>query len=200
MPLTATLSTPLWVLAGAAAYLALLVFTLSLLTLAKRADEAAARTAREHPPVADGPMPAAREPGAVIEASSSWLGRRVADAHAALGVERMLVVLRDPADRRTWVVEGCVGVPGLCGTAISGEVEGGFAWLLTSEGDDRLPWRVTSAAIAVDGAIVGEVAMATRRSRGLGAHDGELLERLAALVARRVREGDIHGASRRGAA
>ena len=187
MHLTATLSTPLWVLAGAAAYLALLAFTLSLLTLAKRADEAAARAVPERPP-------------SVIEASSSWLARRVADAHAALGVERIVVVLRDPADRRTWVVEACVGVPGLCGTAIGGEVEGGFARLLTGEGDDRLPWSVTSAAIAVDGAIVGEIAMATRRRRGFGSHDGELLERLAGLVARRVREAEINGASWRGAA
>jgi hypothetical protein len=187
MLLTATLSTPLWVLAGAAAYLALLVVTLSLLTMAKRADEAAVRATPERPPT-------------VTEASSSWLARRVADAHAAVGVERMVVVLRDPADRRTWVVEACVGVPGLCGTAISAEVEGGFAWLLTGEGDDQLPWSVTSAAIAVDGAIVGEVAMATRRSRGLRPHDGELLERLAGLVARHLREAEIYGSPRRGAA
>jgi hypothetical protein len=187
MPLTATLSTPLWVLAGAAAYLALLAFTLSLFTMAKRADEAAARAAPERPP-------------SVIEASSSWLARRVADAHAALGVERIVVVLRDPADRRTWVVEACVGVADLCGTAIEGDVEGGFAWLLTGEGDDERPWHVTSAAIAVDGAIVGEVAMATRRARGLGQRDGELLERLAGLVARHVRETETYGGSRRGAA
>ena len=190
MPLTATLSTPLWVLAGAAVYLALLVFILLLLTLATRADEAAARAAPARPPDP-------REGPTVIEASSSWLGRRVADACAALAVERMLVVLRDPADRRTWVVEACVGVPGLCGTAMSGEVEGGFAWLLTGSGDDRLPWRVSSAAIAVEGAIVGEVAIATRRSRGLGRHDGELLERLADLVARRVAEAESRGARRR---
>jgi hypothetical protein len=193
-------STQLWLLAGAAAYLAVLILVLALLKAAKSADEAEERAAvRELPLWATQPVPPERR-RAVIEASGEWLARRMADAHAALNVERIAVVLRDPADRRTWVVEACVGVRGLCGTAMTGRTPGAVGLLVGRESGPGRPWSVASAPIAVDGDVVGEVAVATRRAWGLRGHDDELLERLAALLARHARDGELDAATRRGAA
>jgi hypothetical protein len=59
--------------------------------------------------------------------------------------------------------------------------------LLTDEGEEeRGAWRTLSTPIVVDGVVVGEISAATRRARGFGSADRDLLDRFAALLAGRV--------------
>lgn len=182
------MSALLWIAIGVAVWIGLIVLVLSLLTMAKRGDEAIASELPAAPGWAGAPHEEPRPPAERgVEATSPWLGQRTADAQNTLGVERIAVVLRDPDDPDAWIVEACGGVRDLCGTMVAVATDSGTAALLTEKSDDRRPWTVASTPIEVDGALVGEVAVATRRARGLQPRDIEFLDRFAGVLAGHVR-------------
>ena len=181
------MSTWLWILVGFGAYVVFAGGVLGLLRIAKDSDQFAERqVARAIPRWAAGPRLHSRAIRRGVEASSHWLARRTADAQTVLGVERIAVLLRDTTDISTWVVEACGGVTGLCGATLVGDRPSPVA-LLTDEGEEeRGAWRTLSTPIVVDGVVVGEISAATRRARGFGSADRDLLDRFAALLAGRV--------------
>jgi hypothetical protein len=87
-------------------------------------------------------------------------------------------------------------VEGLCGVLVAGpDGSGGDrpppAALLRG-GTEGRPWRVAAIPIA----DLGELVVATRRARGLGGRDLELLEGFAAMLARRLGAGRTDWRSR----
>ena len=139
-------------------------------------------------------LAAARERTEPAEApdvrATGELPRRLAeDVLGVLGVERVAVVMHDPAAPGTGVVEACCGRPELVGSTVA--VTGGFGWgagpesdFLVADQDDREQWALVSVPIAIDSGLDGTVAVATQRERGLTARDVEMLERLGARAAR----------------
>lgn len=162
------MSTIAWVLVGGAAWV--------LCNLAILAFLAAARTEPERQ-VAD------------IHATGELVGRLAEDVLGVLGVERVAVVMHDPAAPGKGVVEACAGRPELVGSTVP--VTGGFGWgagpesdFLVADQGDSTGWAVVSVPIAIDSGLAGTVAVATRRDRGLTAGDVQLLERLGSRAAR----------------
>jgi hypothetical protein len=161
------LSTIIWVLVGGGVWV---LFNLAILALL-----AAART---------GPGPAPAD----IRATGELVGRLAEDVLGVLGVERVAVVMHDPATPDRGVVEACCGRPELVGSTVP--VTGGFGWGAGPESDFLVAdqqdggWAVVSIPIAVDTGLTGTVAVATRRPRGLTASDVALLERLGSRAAR----------------
>lgn len=161
------LSTITWILVGGGVWV---LFNLAILALL-----AAARSNREAEP-------------ADIRATGELVGRLAEDVLGVLGVERVAVVMHDPATPGEGVVEACCGRPELVGSCVP--ATGGFGWdagpesdfLVADEPDDG--WAVVSVPIAVETGLTGTVAVATRRARGLTPNDVELLQRLGSRAAR----------------
>ena len=162
------MSTISWVLVGGGVWILINLAVLSLLAAARNEPD---------------------PPTQYIRATGEFVGRLAEDVLGVLGVERVAVVMHDPATPGTGVVEACAGRPELVGTTVP--VTGGFGWgkgpesdfLIADEPDDPY-WAVVSVPIAVEAGLTGTVAVATRRRRGLIASDVRLLERLGARAAR----------------
>jgi|SRR5215207_2333163 len=123
-----------------------------------------------------------------VHGTSESVCRLAEDVLGVLRVERVAVVLHDPARPGTGVVEACCGRPHLVGTRVP--VTGGFGWgtgpessFLIEDRFDAPAWSVVSVPIPTDDGVAGTVAVATSRERGLGARDVLLLERLSSRAA-----------------
>ena len=123
-----------------------------------------------------------------VRATGELVGRLAEDVLGVLRVERVAVVMHDPATPGTGVVEACCGRPELVGATVP--VTGGFGWgagpesaFLVADRPDRGSWAVVSVPVAVEAELTGTVAVATRRRRGLTGSDVQLLERLATRAA-----------------
>jgi hypothetical protein len=182
------MTTLMWIIVGLGAWLGFVVFILSVLTAAKRSDEAleSAMAAERKRPAwqAQGQaMPMDVSP-TVVHATDELFGRLAADVRGALGVERVAVVLHDQGKLDNAVVQASCGRPDLVGSRVPGG--GGFGWgagrdssFLLERADSGRPWSVVSVPIMAGDDVAGTVAVATRRPRGLSARDVELLERLS---------------------
>lgn len=127
--------------------------------------------------------------GTDVRATGELARRLAEDVLGALGVERVAVVMHDPAAPGTGVVEACCGRPELVGSTVP--VTGGFGWgagpesgFLVADQEDAAAWELVSVPIAIDSGLDGTVAVATQRGRGLTGRDVELLERLGTRAAR----------------
>jgi hypothetical protein len=124
-----------------------------------------------------------------VRATGELVGRLDEDVLSVLQVERVAVVMHDPATPDVGVVEACCGRPELVGSTVP--VTGGFGWgegpesaFLVADRPDRASWAVVSVPVSVDAGLTGTVAVATQRRRGLTGSDVQLLERLATRAAR----------------
>jgi hypothetical protein len=164
LPPVAT-ATVVWILVTVAGWTSVAGFVLALLAVGKQADMVTLGETCEHP----------------ANARNERLGWLVRDVHAVLGVERVAVVLYAPAAPGTGVVEACLGRPELVGARV--RVSGGFGWGPGPESrllvDGTGGWSVVSVPIGDPAGIVGVVAVATQRTRGLKPSDVELLEQLS---------------------
>jgi GAF domain-containing protein len=123
-----------------------------------------------------------------VSGTSEAVCRLAEDVLGVLQVERVAVVLHDPARPGTGVVEACCGRLELVGTRVP--VTGGFGWgtgpessFLIEDRFDAPAWSVVSVPIPTEDGAAGTVAVATSRERGLGARDVLLLERLSSRAA-----------------
>jgi GAF domain len=132
---------------------------------------------------------ARREPKAAdVQATGELACRLAEDVLGVLGVERVAVVMHDADGTGTGIVEACCGRTELVGATVP--VTGGFGWgagpesrFLIEDRFDAPAWAVVSVPIAGERGVVGTVAVATNRERGLAARDVELLERLSRRAA-----------------
>lgn len=162
------MSTITWVLAGGCVWV---LFNVAILALLKAAST--------------DPEPGPDD----VRATGELVGRLAEDVLGVLRVERVAVVMHDPAAPGTGVVEACGGRPELVGSTVP--VTGGFGWgegpessFLVADRPDRTSWAVVSVPVAVDTRLTGTVAVATQRRRGLTGSDVQLLEQLATRAAR----------------
>jgi signal transduction protein with GAF and PtsI domain len=159
-----------------AAYAVFVGFVLAILTAAKHADELAERW--------HGELPAAVE---ALPAHGA-LGRLVADVRSALDVDRVTVVVSDPAEPASGLVGACIGARGLVGSRVHVEAEPVTGTLsaaqaavlgLAAETDDDGPWTYAYVPIAGGDEVLGAVTVASRRARAFTQRELTSIECLA---------------------
>lgn len=164
------------------AYAGLLLLAVSVLASAKRGDRAMARAleGKGAPPLQlpDGRLPVR------IEAASDPARRLAADVVGALGVERVVVLVRRPDGCS---VAACGGVPGLLGERVpmlagADGTESARA-LLRRSAVEGIPLSVASVPIEAEGRSIGAVAVGTRR---LTPRDLDFLRRVVARASRHM--------------
>jgi hypothetical protein len=163
-----------WLMLAAAAYVVFVVFTLALVRVGKRADEATERHAR-----ALGHSVETR-PG---DAALRRVARGIRDA---LQAERVSVVLTNPGEPTTGVVAACLGAPGLVGsrvpveptsaTGVLGPAEAPVVGLASGAGSDA--WTFAHLPLTGMSDLVGTVTAASR-SRTFAEADLALMEHVA---------------------
>jgi hypothetical protein len=117
-----------------------------------------------------------------------FLGLLAVDLREALRVDRVTVVVADPAACGGGIVAACLGAPGMLGRHVPllEEPATGYkspaeaaALGLAGEGERELPWSFAYVPIAPAGQPIGAVTLVSRRARIFTDRDLSFVQRLA---------------------